>query len=316
MRLEKIRMMLPGLLAALSLRQTNALAPNFPSDRRAFLIKSQGFAGATIAAPFLARAEEISPNNAIEDQRGNRPYAPLEALLPVTRLKLWLDRSYALSCNLSTAKDKDEKFTNLQEMDKILSNPPKLFYSEKIDKRAKGSTAQLTTGISAANKNQYQFNRQGLNVGDKFAAMLNQADVERQWGMLQYAESKREDSNEMRAAFNFYTRQITFSDKYILTAPKEQRKNMIRNDELPSLTAVITADLDLRDLYRNDFLNNIEDARAEVAYQVKQDDPDVVDTIDLVKQAYTACDKWFVLISPKDVQEAIDAVSMQSRSNE
>lgn len=316
MRLEKIRIMLPGLLAALSLRQTNALAPNFPSDRRAFLIKSQGFAGATIAAPFLARAEEISPNNAIEDQRGNRPYAPLEALLPVTRLKLWLDRSYALSCNLSTAKDKDEKFTILQEMDKILSNPPKLFYSEKIDKRAKGSTAQLTTGISAANKDQYQLNRQGLNVGDKFAAMLNQADVERQWGMLQYAESKREDSNEMRAAFNFYTRQITFSDKYILTAPKEQRKNMIRNDELPSLTAVITADLDLRDLYRNDFLNNIEDARAEVAYQVKQDDPDVVDTIDLVKQAYTACDKWFVLISPKDVQEAIDAVSMQSRSNE
>ena len=316
MRLEKIRIMLPGLLAALSLRQTNALAPNFPSHRRAFLIKSQGFAGATIAAPFLARAEEISPNNAIEDQRGNRPYAPLEALLPVTRLKLWLDRSYALSCNLSTAKDKDEKFTILQEMDKILSNPPKLFYSEKIDKRAKGSTAQLTTGISAANKDQYQLNRQGLNVGDKFAAMLNQADVERQWGMLQYAESKREDSNEMRAAFNFYTRQITFSDKYILTAPKEQRKNMIRNDELPSLTAVITADLDLRDLYRNDFLNNIEDARAEVAYQVKQDDPDVVDTIDLVKQAYTACDKWFVLISPKDVQEAIDAVSMQSRSNE
>ena len=316
MRLEKIRIMLPGLLAALSLRQTNALAPNFPSDRRAFLIKSQGFAGATIAAPFLARAEEISPNNAIEDQRGNRPYAPLEALLPVTRLKLWLDRSYALSCNLSTAKDKDEKFTILQEMDKILSNPPKLFYSEKIDKRAKGSTAQLTTGISAANKDQYELNRQGLNVGDKFAAMLNQADVERQWGMLQYAESKREDSNEMRAAFNFYTRQITFSDKYILTAPKEQRKNMIRNDELPSLTAVITADLDLRDLYRNDFLNNIEDARAEVAYQVKQDDPDVVDTIDLVKQAYTACDKWFVLISPKDVQEAIDAVSMQSRSNE
>ena len=54
------------------------------------------------------------------------------------------------------------------------------------------STAQLTTGVSSANREQYQFNRKGLNFGEKINAMINQADVERQWGMLQYAESKRE----------------------------------------------------------------------------------------------------------------------------
>ena len=38
---------------------------------------------------------------------------------------------------------------------------------------------------------------------------------------------------------------------------------MIRNDELPTLTATITSDLDLRDLARNTFLTAIDDATAE-----------------------------------------------------
>ena len=101
--------------------------------------------------------------------------------------------------------------------------------------------------------------------------------------MLQYSESKREEGSEMRAAFNFYTRQISFAEEYALTASKEERKRMIRNDELPTITAVVTSDLDCRDLYRNEFLSNIDDACAEAAYQVKQkDDADVTDIVDLV----------------------------------
>jgi len=38
---------------------------------------------------------------------------------------------------------------------------------------------------------------------------------------------------------------------------------MIRNDSLPSVKAVITADLDLRDLYRNQVLTGVEDFRAQ-----------------------------------------------------
>ena len=152
--------------------------------------------------------------------------------------------------------------------------------------------------------------RKGFNVGDKFAAMLNQADVERQWGMLQYAESKREEENEMRAALNFYTQQLNFGDKFQLTATKEERKKMIRNDEIPSLSSVITSDLDLRDLYRNEFLTAIEDAQAEVAYQVKQR-PSEIDTFDseeLMNQAYVALSKWFGLIPGEDVLEATSFV--------
>ena len=51
--------------------------------------------------------------------------------------------------------------------------------------------------MSSANRKQ-----RGLNFGEKMNAMINQEDVERQPGVLQYAESKREKGNEMRMAFN------------------------------------------------------------------------------------------------------------------
>ena len=173
--------------------------------------------------------------------------------------------------------------------------------------------AQLTTSISSANKDQYQMNRNGLNVGDKVIAMWNQVDVERQWGMLQYAESKREEGNEMRAAFNFYARQLSFADEYVLTAPKDKRKEMIRNDALPSITAVIASDLDRRDLYRNQFLTAIDDAVAEVAYQVrlKPEEVDVTDVVNLVNEAHEACENWFLLIPSQDVEEAVAAVMLK-----
>jgi len=85
---------------------------------------------------------------------------------------------------------------------------------------------------------------------------------------------------------------------------------MIRNDELPALTAVITADLDLRDLYRNQLLTLVEDWQAEVAYQSKMtvEEVDLTDVIDLMDRSYTACIKWFDLIAPGDVQQALEVV--------
>jgi len=203
-------------------------------------------------------------------------------------------------------QDPNERFRTVKLINEKLSNPPKLFQGEKIEKRTSTATAQLSTDISSANKDQYQLNRKGFNLGDKMTAMMNQADVERQWGMLQYAESKREEGNEMRGAFNFYTRQLTFGDEFMLTASSEERKRMIRNDELPTLTAVITSDLDRRDLFRNQFLTSIDDATAEAAYLVGQnsEEVDAKDLVDLVSQAHGACNSWFSLIAPEDVEDA------------
>lgn len=116
----------------------------------------------------------------------------------------------------------------------------------------------------------------------------------------------------MRAAFNFYGRQIVFNaDEYVLTAPKEKRKEMIRNDALPDVTDVVASDLDRRDLYRNTFLTAIDDAVAEVAYQVRlkeEEEVDVTDVVSLVNEAHEACENWFSLIPSQDVEEAVAAV--------
>ena len=290
-------------------------------ERRTFLCAGAGAAAggfAIVAAPALAIDDAdvdttdgayVAPTIPNPD-RGGKPYAPVETLLPALRLKGWVDQAYALSRQLADTESdqKDQQYQLLKQMNDVLSVPPKLFLGgSKIPKRTSRPTAQLTTGISSANKSNYKDLRSDLSIPDKMAAMLNQADVERQWGMLQHAESKREQSNELRLAFNFYTQSLVFGDSYQLTASKEDKKRMIRNDELPSLTAVITSDLDLRDLYRNQFLTSIEDAKAEVAYQVKQipEDIDRADSIQLMADAHTACQKWFDLIPTVDIDEAL-----------
>ena len=278
-------------------------------DRRAFIANTFLTTSSALLQPTRTFAAE--PN----DGRNGKPFAPVEALLPATRLKIWVDEIHVLSKDLCTKTTPTQDV--LQNMNNKLSNPPKVFQGIEttIPKQRTNnpSTAQLTTSISSANKDQYQMNRTGLNLGDKVIAMWNQADVERQWGMLQYAESKREEGNEMRAAFNFYVRQLSFSDEYVLTAPKEKRKEMIRNDALPSVTAVIASDLDRRDLYRNTFLTAIDDVTAEVAYQVrlKPEEIDITDVSILMSEAHEACENWFSLIASHDVEDAIAAVTLK-----
>ena len=281
------------------------------------IIAMGGSAIITSSAIYKASASE-EQTIVMKKQTTNKPFAPTEALLPATRLKLWTDQAFDISNTLTSTETKENQYKVMQDLNQILSSPPKLFLSDtKKSKKNMASMAQITSSASNANKKQYKQNRQEYSsIGDKFAAMLNQADVERQWGMLQYEESKREESNEMRMAFNYYTQQINFADTYSLTASKEQRKKMIRNDELPTLTAVIASDLDLRDLYRNQYLTAMEDVIAEVAYQIKQT-PDMIDyndTNDLMKQAYTAISQWFDLISPDDVQDALSIIQIQSQT--
>lgn len=267
--------------------------------------------------PYCASAEDVAATTTQENPGGSKPYAPVEALLPAARCKVWIDRAFGVSSQLPASINNDTKESAvrlLQELDRTLADPPTLFTKNDKPLRANlGATAQITASVSSANKSQYRQNRQDLSVPNQLAAIFNQADVERQWGMLQYAESNREKDNVFRAAFNYYTQQLVFNgDSYLLTASPEQKKKMIRSGQgLPTLTAVVTSDLDLRDLYRNQFLTAIDDARAEVAYQVKQppDAIDLADTIMLMNQAHAACNNWFELIPKEDVEEALKSIS-------
>ena len=313
-------------------------------SRRSFLIWQGAvcLGLATNSKPIAANAIEGSeqPDNPQQQSptstnaHGGRPFAPKEALLPAARCKIWIDRAYDVSSSLVGEKDESRQYKILVELNTILSNQPKLFVANGSSSPSRTTTpsvppqsndapssrpfAQISTRVSSANKEEFQQNRNNLSLPDQLAAAFNQADVERQWGMLKYQEAKMERDNEARAALNFYTSQLNYADYYVLTADRQDKKRMIRNDQLPSLTSVIASDLDLRDLYRNDFLTSIEDAKAEVSYQIRtaenatgDDKLDTADVIDLMNQAHTSIVKWFELIAPQDVQEAMEVVATQ-----
>ena len=287
------------------------------SSRRSVLAVLSILSVAIPVDPCQAREEEKgeAPDSSAEGPaRGGKPFAPPGALLPAARLKKVVDEMYDLSLNLpKNSNDKEVQFQTLDKLNQIWTTRPPLFLkNEQLSARSPtAASAQLTTGISSANKQQSQAMRKDLSVPDRVAAIFNQADVERQFGMLKYQESKREQGNELLAALNFYTSQLEFSNAYLLTASPEDRKRLIRNDQLPSLTAVIASDLDLRDLYRNDFLTALADANAEVKYQLKQstNEVDVTDVVELMEKAHTSINLWFDLIAAMDVKDAMDVVN-------
>ena len=203
---------------------------------------------------------------------------------------------------------------------------------------AAGLAAQITTPVSKANNKELVGGTivTNSNIGTQIAARLNQADVERQWGILQYEQRQKDAANEVRAALSYYTRQLQFDgNALVLSATsREQRKQMIRNDAIPTVTATITSDLDLRDLYRNQFLTALDDVTAEVVYQIKEttstgssgsgsstgssssstllQSVDCSEVIELMDQCTVALNKWFDLIDPEDVQEALTTVRKEA----
>eukprot|EP00546_Thalassionema_frauenfeldii_P021880 CAMPEP_0178905864 /NCGR_PEP_ID=MMETSP0786-20121207/6512_1 /TAXON_ID=186022 /ORGANISM="Thalassionema frauenfeldii, Strain CCMP 1798" /LENGTH=330 /DNA_ID=CAMNT_0020577519 /DNA_START=214 /DNA_END=1206 /DNA_ORIENTATION=+ len=313
--------------------EQSSLLHNDSSDGRRVFFKRGILSISTIitsnivSLPCLAvgdQEDDLSSGEKKKSKPNNRPSAPIEALLPATRCKLWIDDAYNIATKISDKnKEQQQQQQNrilLTELNQVLVNRPTLF--RKTEKAllqkitATAATAQLTTGVSTADKQQYQMNRLKLfNPAEKISAALNQADVERQWGILQYAESKREQDNEIRAAFNFYTRQLAFGESYVLTASKEDKKRMIRNDELPTLTDVIRSDLDLRDLYRNQLLTDLEDLQAEVAYQLSRKEPnetiETEDVFDLMNKVYNSCSKWFGLIDSNEVAQAVSMLKSE-----
>lgn len=120
-------------------------------------------------------------------------------------------------------------------------------------------------------------------------------------------------SRSIRKAFNTYTANLRFGENYTLNLTGKERKDMIRSDALPDIKTVITADLDLRDLQRNQILTLVEDLRAEVKYQLKQaesKEPIVVydrtEADSLLKQLCDTLDTWFGYIGDMDVKAAKD----------
>ena len=116
----------------------------------------------------------------------------------------------------------------------------------------------------------------------------------------------------MRAAFNAYINNLVFGDAYQLNVQGDAKKALVRNDALPNVNAVVVSDLDLRDLYRNQVLQYVDDAKAEVEYQWKSDgELDVDEIIHCLNNAQESCNEWFRFIPKADVDQALAQVKSE-----
>jgi len=273
-----------------------------------------------------------------------KPYAPVEYLLPAARVKWTIDRAVSVAAVLEASKQKknaDEREDSLLELRSLLLEPqsymrgPSTASSEKSEGGG-GSVSPADRGRrpllpGKEYMDAYAENRRKVDAVFKPGALLVQSGEIAAWLRLQGEERQKEQQDEIREALNTYTNALTFkSDSYLLNLPAQQRSELIRQERLPDVKQVVQSDLDLRTLYRNELLTAIQDARAELEYQLRQQsrtdegksqqqqdtsdgDSDYGELLELLRKAQSASDKWFSFIDDGDVKEAMQLVEKEQR---
>jgi hypothetical protein len=255
------------------------------------MIRRDFFIQAFVASTLSQSASSIEEQNV---QR-IKPYAPLEQLIPAVRVKQRIDRALAIAVAEDSAKA-----DRLQEL--LFPPPGALLGTTMADTTTSSKPSQLYF-------DSYQRTREQAPLLAQPGAWLVQKGEIRAWKNLQNREQQQETRDETRAAFNAYTNALSYNaESYLWTASPELKKQLIRQDRLPDVKAVVTADLDLRYLYRNQILTAWDDARAEWKYQTTQTQPEWKELVDILKQAQTACHRWFDFIDEKDIEEAMKVV--------
>ena len=245
---------------------------------------------------------QTSNNNA----NNNKPYAPNEALLPAVRVKLSIDDAIKLIENHDNSSI-EQRLDCMTTLQKLLLQPQNYIQS----------SLQLQ-GVPNQPAKQYLESYKPMNGDLPFQLYLIKNGDVSTWKDLKRKEKEQEKTNEIRAAFNAYTDVLSFSgNSYMLNVDSKTKSNMIREDKLPELKQVITSDMGMRYLYRNQILNAMDEVKAELQYQVTlmdgkdNDTDDIVDLSELLrllKLAQIACDKWFGLINEADVDLALTTV--------
>jgi hypothetical protein len=221
-------------------------------------------------------------------QAPNRPTAPTEALVPATQQRLLLEKAAGLAkllveeCNIaapssssiSSSSSSSSRGVDLLDQLKEIFEPP-------VETPARKTAVSMTR--------RYKVDEQ----------------------VLQRAVATKLSGATVRAAMNVYSANLRFGESYMLTATGSTKKELIRQyDGLPDVKLVISADLDLRDLYRNQVQTTIEDIQAELYRSV----PDPAEVVALLAEAKKVYGSWFALISENDTREALQLAEAISSS--
>ncbi len=267
------------------------------------------------------------PSKSMDDIR---PSAPVDALLPATRVQNLIIQAVNLTHQLVIlSNEQNEKEEDDERLISVLGQLHYIFSDPHIN--VIGGPTKLSDAlvaephISSYYKRAYIDELKSLPLTEILPAVLTQLGNYRQFSLLRNRQKTLEQENSFRAAFNIYTRQLRFdSERYIWTASLEERKKFIRQyDALPDVTTVITSDLDLRDLIRNQILDSWDDARGEFYYQITERmnitlpfssgvtiirnsfrNGEWRELEALVLRSKTFCEEWFALIPEQDQVDA------------
>ena len=263
------------------------------------------------AADYTTTTTKDESSTTSINNSSRRPFAPIDTLVPATRVRLMIDNALQATNRLCQAES-DNKRQLLTQLDALLLQPQNLTRGyQSIDVPKQPAKSYLDS---------YAQYRNSVSLLERPGVLLVQNGEIDTWKRLKRQEKAREDRDEVRAALNFYTSNLNFNpDKYILTGSKTERSQLIRNDQLPDVKNVIASDMGLRYLLRNEVLTALDDARAELRYQMEEDgkgnDVDGVELLDTLHRAQASCDKWFGLIGEEDVAAALEIVIKEGRTD-
>jgi hypothetical protein len=289
------------------------------NTRRSLLVKSL-IATSTLVftSPFTIPTESA---NAAE-VRG-----PIELLRPATRIRLYIDQAVQVCDSIkarsninSTGKDDSMRTATeiLEPLNEFFQQEP-TFLTEQESRLA---TRYLEIDTSSAWQKARRIEREtkGSEIGidyttpyDKFNTAVQAWGDNRQFQILRARQLRLERANAMRAGFNAYTNNLVYGDAYRLNVDGDIKKALVRNDALPNVNTVVVSDLDLRDLYRNQVLQNVDDAKSEVLYQLKSGDVDVDGILQYLLEAQSSCKQWFSFVPKDDIEEALNVVLAEAK---
>ena len=244
----------------------------------------------------------------------NKPYASNnEALLPAMRVKFTINEAISIIHNYRNMIKSVNVDNKQQNQDLYDSTLDKLGYL-LIQPQNYTRSLQLK-GVPNQPAKQYLESYKPMSGDLPLQLYLIKYGDVNTWKILKTKEKKLEQTDEVLAAFNAYTDVLSYSgNSYLLNVDSKTKSDMIRQDKLPELKQVITSDMGMRYLYRNQVLTAIDDARAEIKYQLyllsnnsdtKENDLDLTELLRLLIEAQKACENWFGLIDGKDVADAI-----------
>jgi len=247
----------------------------------------------------LVTMSEISLMNPMQASAG-APQAPIETLFPAVRVKLSIDAAIVLAKELIRSTDPVSSSAIIEQLKNILLKPQDYTKTLKLQ-GVPEKPADLYTDAYKPMKGDLPFQRYLIKSGDIST-----------WKDLKKKEKQQERDNEIRAALNAYTDALMFSgSSYLLNVDRATKSSMVREDVLPDVKQVITSDMGMRYLYRNQVLTAMDDVRAELEYVLAQHldgSIDISELLSLLVLAQQACDRWFELIDPMEVKKAFQIV--------